>query len=80
VDAIQNALVVRPVQALARGVRRADESGVDGLVEATGRGVLGLGGGVAALHRAGLPRAVGAVLGGATLLGVAVAAIVGVWS
>jgi NADH-quinone oxidoreductase subunit L len=80
VDAVQNALVVRPVQALARGVRRADESGVDGLVEGTGRGVFGLGGSVAAVHRAGLPRAVGAVLGGATLLGVAVAAIVGVWS
>ena len=37
-DAVQDALVVRPVTALARAVRRVDESGVDGAVEGTGRG------------------------------------------
>jgi NADH-quinone oxidoreductase subunit L len=76
-DAVQNALVVRPVTALARVVRRADESLVDGAVEATGRGTLGLGGAVARLHRAGLPRAVSAVLGGAALLGLAAALLGG---
>ncbi len=78
-DAIQDALVVRPVTALARAVRRADESGVDGVVEATGQGTLSLGGVVARIHRAALPRAVTAVLGGAALLAVAAVAIVGVW-
>jgi NADH-quinone oxidoreductase subunit L len=80
VDALQNALVVRPVTALARGVRRADESIVDGAVEATGRGTFGLGGLVAAAHRAGLPRAVTAVLGGAALLGLAAVALAEVLS
>jgi NADH-quinone oxidoreductase subunit L len=79
VDAAQDALVVRPVLALARIVRRADESGVDGLVEATGRATMELGGVVNTAHRAGLPRAVGAVLGGAALLGIAAVAIAGVW-
>jgi NADH-quinone oxidoreductase subunit L len=78
-DDVQHALVVRPVRALARGVRRADESLVDGAVEATGRGTVSLGGVVARFHRAGLPRAVSAVLGGAALLGLAAAAIVGSW-
>jgi NADH-quinone oxidoreductase subunit L len=78
-DAVQDALVVRPVLALARGVRRADESGVDGVVEGTGRATVGLGAAVGALHRSGLPRAVTAVLGGALLLGLAAVAIVEVW-
>jgi len=78
-DAVQDALVVRPVTALARTVRRLDESLVDGAVEATGRGTLSLGGVVASVHRAGLPRAVSAVLGGAAILGLAAVAIVGVW-
>ncbi len=78
-DAVQHALVVRPVTALARAVRRADESGVDGVVEATGQGTLSLGGVVARAHRAGLPRAVTAVLGGAAVLGLAAVAIGGVW-
>ena len=78
-DTVQHTLVVRPVNALARIVRRLDESGVDGAVEATGRGTLGLGGLLGAAHRAGLPRAVTAVLGGAALLGIAAVAIVGVW-
>ncbi|MGE5830025.1 MAG: NADH-quinone oxidoreductase subunit L [Micromonosporaceae bacterium] len=76
-DAVQRALVVWPTVALARVVRRADESLVDGAVEATGRGTLGLGGAVARLHRAGLPRAVSAVLGGAVLLGLAAALLGG---
>jgi NADH-quinone oxidoreductase subunit L len=75
-DGLQRALVVRPVLALARLVRRADESLVDGAVEATGRGTLRLGGLVGLLHRAALPRAVSAVLVGSILLGVA-AALVG---
>ena len=71
-DAVQDALVVRPVRALARAVRRGDESIVDGAVEGTGRGALGLGGRLAAAHRAALPRAATAVLAGALLIGLAV--------
>ena len=78
-DAVQDALVVRPVTVVARVVRRLDESGVDGAVEATGRGTVGLGGLAARLHRAALPRAVTAVLGGAALLGLAAVAILEVW-
>jgi NADH-quinone oxidoreductase subunit L len=78
-DDVQHALVVRPVRALARVVRRVDESLVDGAVEATGRGTVSLGGVMARLHRAGLPRAISAVLGGAALLGLAAAAIAGSW-
>ncbi|MEV1288181.1 NADH-quinone oxidoreductase subunit L [Micromonospora sp. NPDC049679] len=72
-DELQHVLVVRPVRALARAVRRVDETVVDGAVERTGRGTLGLGGAVAALHRAGLPRAATAVLAGALLIGLAAA-------
>jgi NADH-quinone oxidoreductase subunit L len=68
-DEVQDALVVRPVRALARAVRRADEGIVDGAVEGTGRGTLSLGGKLAQLHRAPMPRAATAVLGGALLLG-----------
>jgi NADH-quinone oxidoreductase subunit L len=78
-DALQDRVVVRPVQALARAVRRADESGVDGVVEATGRAAAGLGGLLAGLHRGSLPRAVAAVLGGAALLGLVAVTIAGVW-
>ena len=70
-DQVQDALVVRPVRALARAVRRADESVVDGAVEGTGRGTVGLGRLLARAHRAALPRAVGAVLAGALLVGLA---------
>jgi NADH-quinone oxidoreductase subunit L len=79
VDAVQNALIVRPVMALARGIRRADESGVDGAVEGIGRATVGLGGAVVGLHRAAIPRAVAAVLGGTVLLGLAALALAGVW-
>jgi NADH-quinone oxidoreductase subunit L len=68
-DAVQDALVVRPVMALARTVRRADESLVDGAVEATGHGASGLGGLLGRAHRAALPRAATAVLAGAVLFG-----------
>jgi NADH-quinone oxidoreductase subunit L len=74
-DGVQHALVVRPTRALARAVRRGDESGVDGVVESTGRGALGLGARLASAHRAGLPRAATAVLAGALLIGLAAAAL-----
>jgi NADH-quinone oxidoreductase subunit L len=74
-DAAQRALVVRPVLWLAAAVRRGDEQLVDGAVEATGTGALGLGRLLARLHT-GLPRYLAAVLTGAALLGV-LAVIVG---
>ncbi|GAA3755809.1 NADH-quinone oxidoreductase subunit L [Plantactinospora mayteni] len=76
-DEVQHALVVRPVRALGRLARRADEGLVDGAVEGTGRGTAGLGGGIELLHRAGVPRAVVALLGGALLLGLAAALALG---
>jgi NADH-quinone oxidoreductase subunit L len=77
-DAVQDALVVRPVVALASAMRRADESIVDGAVTSTGRGTLGLGAVVVRLHRAALPRAATAVLGGALLIALAAMIVVGV--
>ncbi len=74
-DDVQDAMVVRPVRALAAATRRADQSLVDGAVESTGRGALGLGGLAAGWHRAGLPRAATAVLGGALLIGLAVVVV-----
>jgi NADH-quinone oxidoreductase subunit L len=71
-DAIQDALVVRPVRALARLVKRADAGLVDGAVEGTGRGTLRIGGWADGWHRAALPRAAGAVFGGALLIALAV--------
>jgi NADH-quinone oxidoreductase subunit L len=76
-DAVQDALVVRPARALARAVRAGDEAGVDGAVEGTGRATLDLGAWLAAWHRAALPRAATAVLAGALLIGVAAVAIGG---
>jgi NADH-quinone oxidoreductase subunit L len=73
-DAVQRALVVRPVIALAELARRGDKSIVDGAVEGTGRSALSLGGALAGAHRAGLPRAATAVLAGALLIGLAAAA------
>nr|WP_089009774.1 NADH-quinone oxidoreductase subunit L [Micromonospora viridifaciens] len=74
-DDVQHALVVRPTTALARAVRAGDERGVDGLVEGSGHAAVGLGGGLAVLHRAALPRAAAGVLAGALLIGLAVALI-----
>ncbi|WP_346538128.1 NADH-quinone oxidoreductase subunit L [Micromonospora sp. DPT] len=76
-DDVQHALVVRPATALARLARTGDEVGVDGLVEGSGRGASGLGGGLATLHRAALPRAAAAVLAGALLIGLATVLIGG---
>jgi NADH-quinone oxidoreductase subunit L len=70
-DRVQDALVVRPVRALARVVRRGDETVVDGAVEGTGHGTVSLSGLLAAAHRAALPRAAVAVLAGALLAGLA---------
>ncbi|MEU4789062.1 NADH-quinone oxidoreductase subunit L [Micromonospora tulbaghiae] len=74
-DDVQHTLVVRPAAALARVVRAGDELGVDGLVEGSGRAAVEVGGGLAALHRAALPRAAAGVLAGALLIGLAVALI-----
>ncbi|MEV7331011.1 NADH-quinone oxidoreductase subunit L [Micromonospora sp. NPDC093244] len=76
-DDVQHTLVVRPVRALARATRTGDEVVVDGAVEGSGRAASGLGGGLAALHRAALPRAAAGVLAGALLIGLA-AALMGV--
>jgi NADH-quinone oxidoreductase subunit L len=78
-DRVQDVLVVRPVLALARAVRRGDEQVVDGAVEGAGSGAVSLGVLLARAHRAGLPRAVAAVLGGGLLLGLAVVTLGGVW-
>ncbi|GAB3864315.1 NADH-quinone oxidoreductase subunit L [Dactylosporangium cerinum] len=77
-DAVQDALVTRPVTALARLARRADETVVDGAVDATGTGATGAGALLARAHTAGLPRATGAVLGGAVVIAAAIALVVGV--
>lgn len=61
-DDVQNALVVRPVKALARLTRTADESGVDGVVIGFGTGTLALGGSLTRWHRSGIPRALAGVL------------------
>ncbi|MEU9507595.1 NADH-quinone oxidoreductase subunit L [Micromonospora sp. NPDC048170] len=76
-DDVQRALVVRPTRALARAARTADEVVVDGAVEGSGRAALGLGGGLASLHRAALPRAAVGVLAGALLIGLAAVLIGG---
>ncbi|WP_406046472.1 NADH-quinone oxidoreductase subunit L [Micromonospora sp. NBC_00898] len=76
-DDVQHALVVRPTNALARATRTGDELVVDGAVEGSGRAAVGLGGELAALHRAALPRAAAGVLAGALLIGLAVALIGG---
>jgi NADH-quinone oxidoreductase subunit L len=74
-DAVQAALVSRPTTALARVVRRADEAGVDGAVVGTGVAAVRSGSVLAWVHRAALPRAAGAALAGAVLLGVAAAVL-----
>ncbi|BCJ52427.1 NADH dehydrogenase [Actinoplanes sp. NBRC 14428] len=75
-DDLQNRLIVRPVRALAQGVRLTDERVVDAAVEGTGTSATRLGTVLEAAHRAALPRAAVAVFTGALLLGV-VAAIYG---
>jgi len=80
-DTVQRWLVVKPVVAIARGVRWFDVSGVDGTVMGVGHGTRFLGSGLAAWHRAALPRALAAVLGAATLLAIAgvTMTLVGLW-
>ncbi|MBT8224669.1 MAG: NADH-quinone oxidoreductase subunit L [Dactylosporangium sp.] len=77
VDSAIDVLVVRPVHALARAVKRADELLVDGAVRGTGKGTVALGTLLGSAHRAGLPRAATAVLSGALLIAVAIAVGVG---
>ncbi|MFG2038145.1 NADH-quinone oxidoreductase subunit L [Dactylosporangium sp. NPDC048998] len=77
-DAVQDALVTRPVVALAGLARQADERLVDGAVEGVGAGAGGLGGLLARAHTAALPRAATAVLGGAVVLAVVIAVVLGV--
>ncbi|HET9517292.1 MAG TPA: NADH-quinone oxidoreductase subunit L [Actinoplanes sp.] len=76
-DEAQDRLVVRPVTALARGLKVVDERVVDAAVEATGAGSTRLGDVLAAAHRTALPRAAVAVLGGALLIAVAAATFYG---
>jgi NADH-quinone oxidoreductase subunit L len=75
-DAVQNALVVRPVYAIASLVSRGDAAIVDGAVEGIGTSTMRIGGWFATWHRGSLPRAGTAVLGGAVLIAIA-AVIVG---
>jgi NADH-quinone oxidoreductase subunit L len=72
-DAVQEALVVRPVVALARATARGDASVVDGAVEATGRGTRDLGTVLSRVHRAALPAAATAVLAAAVVFGLVAA-------
>jgi NADH-quinone oxidoreductase subunit L len=67
-DAVQDALVVRPVTALARLVRRGDEAVVDGAVEGVGRRTEVVGDNADTFQRGPLPRAASAVFGGAVLI------------
>ncbi|GAA1385546.1 NADH-quinone oxidoreductase subunit L [Catellatospora chokoriensis] len=67
-DTAQDRLVVRPVRALSRAVTFVDVSGVDGAVNGLGRATAGAGAGLAAWHRAALPRALAGVLIGAVLV------------
>lgn len=77
-DDVQDAVVVRPARALARLVRRGDESMVDGAVEGTGARALGLGRWLANVH-SGLPRYAAGVLAGAAVIALA-AAVTGVFT
>jgi NADH-quinone oxidoreductase subunit L len=70
-DNVQDALVTRPVQALARVVRRGDAGLVDGAVEGVGRGGTGAARVLLGWHRAPVSRALSATLGGLLLLAVA---------
>ncbi|GAB4048949.1 NADH-quinone oxidoreductase subunit 5 family protein [Catellatospora paridis] len=67
-DTVQDRLVVRPVRALSRAVTLVDVSGVDGAVNGLGRATTGAGAGLAAWHRATLPRALAGILVGAVLV------------
>jgi NADH-quinone oxidoreductase subunit L len=77
-DAVQDALVVRPSLALARAVSTVDVRAVDGLVEATARAALRAGRTVLEIQSRGLARQLTFVLTGALLLGVVAVALSGV--
>ncbi len=70
-DAVQDALVTRPVRALARLVARGDRGLVDGAVTGIGSGTTAAGRVVLGWHRAPASRALTATLGGVALLAVA---------
>ncbi|SCG55890.1 NADH-quinone oxidoreductase subunit 5 family protein [Micromonospora coxensis] len=76
-DDVQQAVVVRPAADLAWVAQVGDETVVGGVVKGVGRGAVGLGGALAALHRAALPRAAAAVLAGALLVGLAAVLLIG---
>jgi NADH-quinone oxidoreductase subunit L len=76
-DQLQEVAVVRPATALARVVRRTDESIVDGAVRGTGGGTVRLGSLVVRGHRGPLPWAAAAALGGAVVLAIAAVVLVG---
>ena len=67
-DAVQDALVVRPVQAVAKVVRAIDVRGVGGGVVGVGRGALGLGRTLTGAHARGLGGYVTTALAGGVLL------------
>ncbi|GIF12230.1 NADH-quinone oxidoreductase subunit L [Actinoplanes teichomyceticus] len=69
-DAVQGALIVRPVKALARLATATDERVVDAAVEGAGAGTRGLGGAFDEAHRVALPGAAVLVVLGALVLGV----------
>jgi NADH-quinone oxidoreductase subunit L len=77
-DAVQDALVVRPTYAFARAVSTVDVRLVDGLVEAAPRAVLQAGRAVLEAQSRGLARQLTYVLTGAVLLGAAAVALSGV--
>lgn len=71
-DDVQDAVVVRPVQRLARLVTAVDLRGVDGAVDATGRGTLLVGRALARQHPRVVQVAITGMVVGTLLLAVAV--------
>jgi NADH-quinone oxidoreductase subunit L len=69
-DHVQSVFFVRPVKAIARLAKLADERVVDATVEGTGTATRGLGGLFAEAHRTALPGAAVLVLFGALVLGI----------
>jgi NADH-quinone oxidoreductase subunit L len=80
VDAVQDALVVRPTVAVARAVATIDVRLVDGAVEGTARAALRAGRNLLEAQAQGLARQLTLVLTGAVLLGAAAVALSGVFT
>jgi NADH-quinone oxidoreductase subunit L len=80
VDAVQDALVVRPTVAVARAVATIDVRLVDGAVEGTARAALRAGRELLEAQAQGLARQLTLVLTGAVLLGAAAVALSGVFT